>query len=79
MKILKKENRIISMNDDLYDSMFLEELEARLETDPIMSGGLINLMEGQDDVICNCNYHVCACDHEIVECDCNYHICGSDN
>ena len=36
-------------------------------------------MEGQDDVICNCNYHVCACDHEIVECDCNYHICGSDN
>ena len=73
-----KENRIVSMNDEIYDSMFLEELEERLETDPLVPGGLINLIGGDavpmDD--CNCFAGVrdeCPC-HQgtLIECPC-YH------
>lgn len=44
------------MNDEIYDGLFLEELEARLETDPLLPGGLLTLMDGgaapQDDCLC---------------------------
>lgn len=35
---------INSINDELYDDMFLQELENRLETDPLISNGLLNLI-----------------------------------
>ncbi|MCX4332149.1 MAG: hypothetical protein OSJ25_01710 [Paramuribaculum sp.] len=72
----KKEERIISLNDDLYDSMFLEELEVRLETDPLLPGGLIDLI---DDVMDSCECrgtYICGCNSE-CECDGTY-ICGCD-
>jgi len=65
MKDSKKENRIISLNDDLYDSMFLEELEIRLETDPLVPGGLLNLVEGDASQDCNVN---CNCYGIFDEC-----------
>lgn len=77
---MKKENqRIISLNQELYDGMFLEELEQRLETDPIMAGGLVDLMGSENDVICDCNNHMCYCNNHIEECNCNNHFCYIDN
>jgi len=76
MKDSKKENRIISMNDDLYDSMFLEELEVRLETDPLVPGGLLNLVDGVASadcgVDCDCNgVHIECSPYCDVRCGCN--------
>lgn len=80
---MKKEKinvkRITSINEDLYDGMFLEELEQRLETDAIMAGGLLDLVGGENDDICDCNNHNCYCNHYIVECNCNNHNCYIDN
>lgn len=44
MKTTEKKNvRIESVNDKLYDDLFIKELEERLETDPLASNGLFNL------------------------------------
>lgn len=71
-----KENRIVPLNDEIYDSMFLEELEERLETDPLMPGGLINLIGDNitpmDDCTCFAGIHdECNC-HQgtLIECPC---------
>jgi hypothetical protein len=40
---MKKNEEIISLNTDLYDDFFVQELEVRLETDPLMLGGLMEL------------------------------------
>jgi hypothetical protein len=45
MKNLKKttkENEMVSLNDNLYDSFFIQELESRLETDPLAVGGIVD-------------------------------------
>lgn len=74
MKEPKKENRIVSMNDDLYDSLFLEELEVRLETDPLVPGGLLNLVEDVASTDCGIN---CGCYGVHTECSPNCGInCG---
>ena len=41
---LKKQQEIISLNDNLFSEMFLQELENRLETDPLMPNGLVDLV-----------------------------------
>ncbi|WP_289857313.1 hypothetical protein [uncultured Muribaculum sp.] len=38
-----KNNKIIPVNNMLYDSMFVKELESRLESDPLFPGGLLEL------------------------------------
>lgn len=38
-----EKRRIVSMNDEIYDLMFLEMLECRLETDPLLPGILYDL------------------------------------
>lgn len=70
----RKENSVIngieSINNDLYDEMFVSELEKRLETDPLLTNGLLNLMTPDGnasfesiDFLCECNtsygYVVC--------------------
>ena len=35
---------IESMNKDLYDEMYVNELESRLETDPLLATGLLDLV-----------------------------------
>ena len=52
---LKKQQEIISLNDNLFSEMFLQELENRLETDPLMPNGLVDLV-GDSSVspLCTC-------------------------
>ena len=35
---------ITSVNSGLFDGLYLKELEERLETDPLMADGLLNLV-----------------------------------
>lgn len=69
MKDLKK-NTVLGIepvNEDLCDEMFVQELEKRLETDPLMANGLLDLITTIDassedtDLLClNCNS---GCNH----------------
>lgn len=64
MKELKK-NAVLGikpMNENLCDEMFVHELEKRLETDPLMANGLLDLVTTMDassegtDLLCyKCN------------------------
>jgi hypothetical protein len=42
-KNAEKNEKIISLNTDLYDEFFVQELEYRLETDPLTLVGLMDL------------------------------------
>lgn len=46
----KEERELISLNEKLYDEFYVQELEARLETDPLLVGGLIDFFtaSGED-------------------------------
>ena len=39
----KQKNRIVPINNKLYDSMFVTNIESRLESDPLLTGSLIDL------------------------------------
>lgn len=45
MKKEKKNEEITSLNENLYDEFKILELEERLETDPLIIGGLLGLMD----------------------------------
>jgi hypothetical protein len=45
----EKNEEIISLNTDLYDDFFVQELESRLETDPLTLGGLLELFGDCND------------------------------
>lgn len=49
---MKKNEELVSLNDELFNDFFVNELEKRLETDPLVGGGLAELFgptfEGQD-------------------------------
>lgn len=70
------EKRIVPMNDQLYDGLFLEELEERLETDPLLPGGLLSLfgdsIQPMDD--CDCFAGIrdeCSCHAgTLISCPC---------
>lgn len=44
METKKNVNGIESINKDLYDEMYVNELETRLETDPLLANGLLDLV-----------------------------------
>lgn len=50
MKELKKNEMvgIQPVNEELCDEMFVHELEKRLETDPLMTNGLLDLVTTMD-------------------------------
>lgn len=65
-KITKVVDGIESINNELFDEMFVNELETRLETDPLLTNGLLDLMSSQDGGVqplcqnCNIGYY---CSH----------------
>ncbi|WP_065220148.1 MULTISPECIES: hypothetical protein [Butyricimonas] len=42
MKNKERKDEIESLNDQLYDEFYVQELEERLETDPLLVGGLLD-------------------------------------
>jgi len=47
---------LVSLNENLFDEMFLQELENRLETDPLLPNGLVDLMDDSSvNPLCTCN------------------------
>lgn len=52
----QKVNELVPMNDTLYDEYYVNELEERLETDPLMVGGLVDFLteSGQCDALPRC-------------------------
>lgn len=58
-KMEKTIDGINSINSDLYDDMYVNELEKRLETDPLLANGLLNLLStggmdpGNIDFLCD--------------------------
>ena len=64
---LKKEE-IIPLNNGLMSEMFLQELETRLETDPLVPNGLLNLMDGATELMDGC---ICDNGSIYAECICN--------
>lgn len=47
--MVKKVNSdLASVNEGLYDELFIQKLENRLETDPLATGGLIDLINTED-------------------------------
>lgn len=75
----EKKNRIEQISNDFYDDHFIQELEMRLETDPLFPGGLIELIDENS----YCGQNTCqtnACDD--LECTINYckdQACGNNN
>lgn len=54
MKKIKSE-QMIALNDNLFNEMFLLELETRLETDPLLPSGLLELMNDSEiNPMCEC-------------------------
>lgn len=54
-QITKAVDGIESINNELFDEMFINELETRLETDPLLTNGLLDLMSSQNgdiDALC---------------------------
>ena len=53
-----KSPRIKQISNNFYDEHFIQELEMRLETDPLFPGGLIDLI---DEVSCShtCGSNIC--------------------
>lgn len=66
----KAVNGIDSINNELYDDMSVNELEKRLETDPLLANGLLNLVSHNSmnpvdmDLLCD----GCHADQQYVIC-----------
>ena len=50
MKNNKMEDGLVSMTETLCDSLYVKELESRLETDPLVAGGLLQFMGDNGDL-----------------------------
>lgn len=49
--IEKNESGILmSINNELYNEMYVQELETRLETDPLLTNGLLDFVSNTGDV-----------------------------
>ncbi|MDR2407491.1 MAG: hypothetical protein LBE13_05195 [Bacteroidales bacterium] len=57
---------LISLNENLYDEFFVQELESRLETDPLLVGGLLDF--SQESSVDGCVFY-CGIDGDCFE-DC---------
>ena len=71
MEKSKKENELISLNENLYNEFFVQELETRLETDPLLSGELLSntsLDTSGVDVSCFCNLFCAHCSFVLPFC-----------
>jgi hypothetical protein len=50
----KNEKEMISLNEGLYNDFFVLELEQRLETDPLMVGGILEWGQEADLLAADC-------------------------
>jgi hypothetical protein len=50
-KKVEKINEMIPLNEKLYDEFFMQELELRLETDPLLVGGLVDFLNPNVDSV----------------------------
>ncbi|MDR1227227.1 MAG: hypothetical protein LBK47_10090 [Prevotellaceae bacterium] len=50
----EESGELISLNEQLYDEFFVQELESRLETDPLMVGGLLDSLTSDSDLVAGC-------------------------
>ncbi|MDR1898244.1 MAG: hypothetical protein LBR10_15815 [Prevotellaceae bacterium] len=41
--LLAKNDELMSLNENLYDEFYIQELESRLETDPLAIGGILDM------------------------------------
>ncbi|MDR2410645.1 MAG: hypothetical protein LBE13_21385 [Bacteroidales bacterium] len=55
LKKVEEKNELHSLNGQLYNEFFIQELESRLETDPLMVGGFIDSMAPSAADCFNCN------------------------
>nr|WP_302829810.1 hypothetical protein [uncultured Bacteroides sp.] len=55
---MKKEKEILSLNSD-FSEFNLQQLEDRLETDPLAIGGLVNFTANADEPMPACFINVC--------------------
>ena len=51
------EEGLVPMNETLCDSLYVKELESRLETDPLVAGGLVEFVSGPMHP--NCLVEIC--------------------
>ena len=49
-----REEEMLSLNDYLYDDFFVQELESRLETDPLSMGGLVQFLGDSGEITPYC-------------------------
>lgn len=63
-----KKIEIKSMNEDLYDDFFVEEIENRLETDPLSINGLFNFAYASEDQAVPYCFWKTSCDTEYDSC-----------
>lgn len=54
----KMEEGLVPMNETLCDSLYVKELESRLETDPLVAGGLVEFVSGP--IRPNCLIEICV-------------------
>lgn len=56
----KESEELLSLNDTLCDELYVKELEERLETDPLLVGGLMNFVSGDGfEAFGSTNYQSC--------------------
>jgi hypothetical protein len=62
-KIEEKGNKeMIPLNEKLFDNFFVQELEHRLETDPLMVGSFVELDSSSDaECFCTCLLGTYSC------------------
>jgi hypothetical protein len=72
-KNTEKNGEIISLNTELYDKFFVQELEFRLETDPLMLGSFLSLFSSCPIEGCTvaCANYSCSGDSSCPEFSCN--------
>lgn len=65
-KETKKNSRITNVSNALYDSMLVTEIEKRLESDPLVPGGLIELETNNDGIVPLCLWNEYSCSGELI-------------
>lgn len=68
MKKKEERDRLVSLNSE-FDEFSLEKLEERLETDPLLAGGFVNLEMPDDasiDVQAN-GCELCICNGLVID------------
>jgi hypothetical protein len=66
----EKSGELISLNEQLYDEFFVQELESRLETDPLMVGELLDPLTSDSDLVAGvcdpiyCNGYTSICNEK---------------